>query len=146
MRFMMLMIPEVYQGKAGQNVASDFAPGAEDMAKMNKYNEELARAGALIALDGLHPATTGARVSFAAGKPKVTDGPFTEAKEVLGGYWMINVKSRDEAIAWAKKVPAQDGDVIEVRQVFEMEEFPEDVQRAGESAIVREQLKKHAKV
>ncbi len=68
------------------------------------------------------------------------------AKEVLGGYWMINVKSRDEAIAWAKKVPAQDGDVIEVRQVFEMEEFPEDVQRAGESAIVREQLKKHAKV
>lgn len=146
MRFMMLMIPKVYQGKAGQNVASDFAPDAEDMATMSKYNEELAKAGALIALDGLHPATTGARVSFAGGKPRVTDGPFTEAKEVLGGYWMINVKSRDEAVAWAKKVPAQEGDVIEVRQVFEMEEFPEEVRRAGESAIVREQIGKHVKV
>ena len=145
MRFMMLMIPKVYQGKEGQHIASDFAPGADDVAKMNKYNEDLARAGALISLDGLHPATTGARVSFAGGKPKVTDGPFTEAKEVLGGYWMINVKSREEAIAWAKKVPAQDGDVIEVRQVFEMEDFPEEVQRAGDSAIVREQVKKHAK-
>jgi len=146
MRFMMLMIPEVYQGKAGKNIASDFAPGAEDVAKMNIFNEELARAGALIALDGLHPATTGARVSYSGGKPKVTDGPFTEAKEVLGGYWMINVKSRDEAIAWAKKVPAQDGDVVEVRQVFEMEEFPEEVRRAGESAIVKEQIRKHARV
>ncbi len=146
MRFMMLMIPKVYQGKAGQNVGSDFAPSAEDVASMNKYNEELARAGALIALDGLHPLTTGARISFVGSKPRVTDGPFTEAKEVLGGYWMINVKSRDEAIAWAKKVPAQDGDVIEVRQVFEMEDFPEEVQRAGESAIVKEQIGKHAKV
>jgi hypothetical protein len=145
MRFMMLMIPKVYQGKAGQNVPSDFAPNAEDVARMNEYNEELARAGALIALDGLHPATTGARVSFSGGKPKVTDGPFTEAKEVLGGYWMINVKSRDEAVAWAKKVPAADGDVIEVRQVFEMEDFPEEVRRAGESAIVREQIAKQVK-
>jgi len=143
MRFMMLMIPKVYQG--GQAIASDFAPPAEDVARMNKYNEELASAGALISLDGLHPPTTGARISFAGGKPRVTDGPFTEVKEVLGGYWIINVKSRDEAIAWAKKVPAADGDVIEVRQIFEMEEFPEEVQRAGESAIVREQVKKHAK-
>jgi hypothetical protein len=142
---MMLMIPKVYQGKAGQRVATDFAPGAEDVAKMNKYNEELARAGALISLDGLHPATTGARVSFKGGKPKATDGPFTDAKDVLGGYWMINVKSREEAIAWAKKVPAEDGDVIEVRQVFEMEEFPDDVRKAGESAIVRAQVEKHAK-
>jgi len=142
MRFMMLMIPKVYQGKAGQNIASDFAPGADDVAKMTKYNEELARTGALISLDGLHPLTTGARVSFAGGKPRVTDGPFTEAKEVLGGYWMINVKSREEAIAWAKKVPARDGDVIEVRQVFEMEEFPEDVRKAGESATVRAQVEK----
>jgi hypothetical protein len=145
MRFMMLMIPKVYQGKAGQNVSSDFAPSADDVARMNTYNEELARAGALIALDGLHPATTGARISFAGGKPRVTDGPFTEAKEVLGGYWIINVKSREEAIAWAKKVPAADGDVIEVRQIFEMEEFPEEVQRAGDSALVREEIKKHAK-
>lgn len=146
MRFMMLMIPKVYQGKAGQKIGSDFAPSAEDIAKMSKYNEELAKSGALISLDGLHPLTTGAQVSFAGGKPKVTDGPFTESKEVLGGYWMINVKSRDEAIAWAKKVPAEDGDVIEVRQIFEFEEFPEEVRRAGESAIVREQIAKHAKV
>jgi hypothetical protein len=145
MRFMMLMIPEVYQGKEGQNLGSDFAPGAEDVAQMNRYNEELAKSGALIALDGLHPLTTGARISFAGGKPRVTDGSFAEAKEVLGGYWMINVKSRDEAIAWAKKVPARHGDVIEVRQVFEMEEFPEDVQKAGESAIVRAEVEKHAK-
>jgi hypothetical protein len=145
MRFMMLMIPDVYQGKKGQNVASDFAPNADDIARMEKYNEDLARSGALIALDGLHPAAKGARISFKGGKPSVTDGPFTEAKEVLGGYWMINVKSRDEAIAWAKKVPAADGDVIEVRQVFEMEDFPEEVQRKGESPIVREQIAKHAK-
>ncbi len=146
MRFMMLMIPEVYQGKEGQNVGSDFAPPAEAVAKMSKYNEELAKAGVLIALDGLHPPTAAARISFVGGKAKVTDGPFTEAKEVLGGYWMINVKSRDEAINWAKRVPASDGDTIEVRQVQEMEEFPEEVRRAGESAIVREQLAKHAKV
>jgi len=145
MRFMMLMIPKVYQGKEGQNVAGDFAPSAEDVARMTKYNEELAKARVLLSLDGLHPVTTGARVSFAGGKPKVTDGPFTEAKEVLGGYWMIDVKSRDEAVEWAKKVPASDGDVIEVRQVFEMEEFPEEAQRAGESAIVKEQIAKHAK-
>jgi hypothetical protein len=146
MRFMMLMIPKVYQGKAGQNVTGDFAPPADDVAKMTKYNEELARAGVLMALDGLHPATTGARISFSGGKPRVTDGPFTEAKEVLGGYWMINVKSREEAVEWARKVPANDGDVIEVRQVFEMEEWPEEAQRAGESAIVKEQVRKHTKV
>ncbi len=146
MRFMMLMIPNVYQGKEGQNVGSDFAPPAEAVAKMSEYNEELAKAGVLIALDGLHPPSAGAQISFVGGKPRVTDGPFTEAKEVLGGYWMINVKSRDEAINWAKKVPAEAGDVIEVRQVFEMEEFPEEVRRAGESAIVREQIAKHAKV
>src|SRR5512135_3043112 len=123
MRFIMLMIPKVYQGKDGQNVGSDFAPPAEAVAKMSKYNEELAKAGVLIALDGLHPPAAGAQISFVGGKPRVTDGPFTEAKEVLGGYWMINVKSRDEAINWAKRVPGEDGDVIEVRQVQEMEEF-----------------------
>ena len=117
MRFMMLMIPKVYQG--GKKIEPDFAPNADDMAKMSKYNEELAKARVLLSLDGLHPTTTGARVSFAGGKPKVTDGPFTEAKEVLGGYWMIDVKNRDEAIEWARKVPAAEGDVIEIRQIFE---------------------------
>jgi hypothetical protein len=145
MRFMMLMIPKVYQGKDGQKVGSDFVPSAEDAATMTRYNEELARAGALISLDGLHPPATGVRVSFASGRPSVTDGPFTEAKEVLGGYWMINVKSRDEAIAWAKKVPAQVGDVIEVRQVFDVEDWPEDLRKAVESETVKAQVEKHAK-
>ncbi len=116
MRFIMLMIPEVYQGKKGRKTAADFAPSVEMVEKMMKYNEEVARTGALISLDGLHPPVAGARVSFSGGKPKVTDGAFTETN-VLGGYWIINVKSREEAIEWAKRVPALDGDVIEVRQI-----------------------------
>jgi len=96
-----------------------------------KYNETLQKAGVLLSLDGLHPASEGARVSFAGGKPKVTDGPFAEAKEVLGGYWMIQVNSKEQAIEWAKRCPASDNEVIEVRQVFEMAEFPADVQKAA---------------
>jgi hypothetical protein len=98
---------------------------------MMKYNESLRKAGVLIALDGLHPPSMGARVSFAGGKPRVTDGPFPEAKEVLGGYWMIQVRSRDEAIAWASRCPASDNEVIEIRQVQELEDFPPDVRRAA---------------
>ena len=96
-----------------------------------KYNEALQEAGVLIALDGLHPPSMGARVSFKAGKPLVTDGPFAEAKEVLGGYWMINVTSREEAIAWAKRCPASENEIIEIRQVQEMSDFPEEVQQAA---------------
>ena len=96
------------------------------MTPMNR-----SRAGVLILLDGLHPPSMGARVSFATGKPVVTDGPFTEAKEVLGGYWMINVKSREEAIAWAKKCPASGNEIIEIRQVQEMADFSEEVQQAA---------------
>lgn len=143
MRFMMLMIPRVYQGKSGQKIGSDFAPGAEDVATMTKYNEDLAKAGILIGLDGLHPPAKGARISFTSGKPSVTDGPFTEAKEVLGGYWMINVESKEEAVEWARRIPAQDGDVIEVRQVFEMSDFPPEVRKAGESTTVKAQVEKH---
>jgi hypothetical protein len=143
MRFMMLMIPAAYQGLKGRQAAPDFAPPAEAVARMTKYNEDLAKAGALISLDGLHPPTTGARVSFVGGKSKVTDGPFTETKEILGGYWMIKVKSRQEAIEWAKRVPADDGDTVEVRQVFDMEEFPADVQKAADSATVKNQIAKH---
>ena len=98
---------------------------------MMKYNESLQKAGVLLALDGLHPPSMGARVSFPGGKPKVTDGPFTEAKEVLGGYWMIQVKSKEEAIEWASRCPASDNEVIEVRQVQEMSDFPADVQEAA---------------
>ncbi len=142
MRFMMLMIPSVYQGAKGKNLGPEFAPGADDFAKMAKYNKELANAGALIALDGLQPMTQGARVSFSGGKPKVTDGPYTESKEVLGGYWMIQVKSKDEAVEWARRVPAQDGDVIEVRQVFEVDDLPADVVKAAGGLTVRAQIEK----
>lgn len=123
MRFMMLMIPNGYsKAKPGT------MPDAKLVAAMMKYNETLAKAGVLLALDGLHPPSMGTRVSFSGGKPKTTDGPFSEAKEVLGGYWMIQVKSKEEAVQWASRCPAQDGDVIEVRQVQEMSEFPPEVQ------------------
>jgi hypothetical protein len=140
MRFMMLMIPSAYQGKKGEQAGADFTPNVEAVERMMKYNEALAKSGALISLDGLHSPSTAARVSFSKGNVKVTDGPFIESKEVLGGYWMINVKSRDEAVAWAKKVPADDGDVVEVRRVFENEEFPEDVQKAAKNPTVTAQL------
>ena len=145
MRFMMMMIPEVYQGSQGRNLKPDFAPDAGAVEEMTRYNEALAKAGALISLDGLHPPTDAARVSFAGGKPRVTDGPFTESKEVLGGYWIIKAKSREEAIDWAKRVPAQSGDVIEVRQIFDWEDFPPEVQKAAESPSVRAQVAKNVK-
>ena len=100
---MMLMIPGGYE-----TAAPGTMPSAEAVAAMMKYNEALKEAGVLITLDGLHPPSAGARVSFADGKPMVIDGPFIEAKEVLGGYWMIEVNSKDEAIAWAKRCPASE--------------------------------------
>src|SRR4029077_14894672 len=112
MRFMMLMIPS-----GSETAQPGFMPPAKAVAAMMKYNEALKEAGVLVTLDGLHPPSMGARVSFAGGKPVVTDGPFTEAKEVLGGYWMIDVKSREEAIAWAKRCPASNNEIIEIRQV-----------------------------
>ena len=126
MRFMMLMIPKGYE-----SAAPGATPPADAVAAMMKYNESLSKAGVLIALDGLHPPSMGARVSFAGGRPRVTDGPFAEAKEVLGGYWMIQVRSRDEAIAWASRCPASANEVIEIRQVQELEDFPPDVQKAA---------------
>jgi len=126
MRFMMLMIPKGYETAAPGTV-----PDAKAVEAMMKYNEELQKAGVLVALDGLHPPSMGARVTFAGGKPKVTDGPFAEAKEVLGGYWMIKVKSKQEAVDWAKRCPAGPNEMIEIRQVQEMEDFPEDVQKAA---------------
>jgi hypothetical protein len=126
MRFMMLMIPGGYEAAAPGTM-----PSAEAVAAMMKYNTALKEAGVLITLDGLHPPSAGARVSFAGGKPVVTDGPFTESKEVLGGYWMIDVKSREDAIAWASRCPASETDIIEIRQVFEMSEFPAEVQEAA---------------
>ena len=127
MRFMMLMIPKGYE-----SAAPGAMPDAKAVAAMMKYNEELQKAGVLIALDGLHPPSTGARVSFKGGRPMVVDGPFAEAKEALGGYWMIRAGSLREAIDWAKRCPAGDNETIEIRQVMEMEEFPDDVKKAAE--------------
>ena len=126
MRFMMLMIPKGYE-----TAEPGAMPSAEAVAAMMKYNEALKEAGVLITLDGLHPPSMGARVSFAGGKPLVTDGPFIESKEVIGGYWMIEVKSREEAIAWARRCPASNNEIIEIRQVQEMSDFPPDVQKAA---------------
>jgi hypothetical protein len=127
MRFMMIMIPKGYeQAKPGT------MPDAKAVEAMMKYNEALQKAGILLGLDGLHPPAMGARVSFAGGKPKVTDGPFAEAKEVIGGYWMIQVKSKEEAVQWAMRCPAGENEVIEVRQVQEFSDFPSDVQKAVE--------------
>ena len=126
MRFMMLMIPLGYE-----TAPADVQLDPERVAAMMRYNEALKDAGVLITLDSLHPPSMGARVSFATGEPIVTDGPFAEAKEVLGGYWMIEVASRQEAIAWAKKCPASANEVIEIRQVQEMADFPPEVQAAA---------------
>jgi hypothetical protein len=126
MRFMMLMIPKGYE-----TAAPGTLPDPAAIATMMKYNESLQKAGVLLALDGLHPPSTGARVSFSGGKPTVTDGPFAEAKEVVGGYWMIQVKSMAEAIEWASRCPGSENEVIEVRQVLEFSDFPADVQEAA---------------
>jgi hypothetical protein len=126
MRFMMLMIPLGYE-TAPPDVELDPAR----VTAMMQYNQALRDAGVLIALDGLHPPSMGARVSFPGGKPLVTDGPFAESKEVLGGYWVIEVASRDEAIAWASKCPASENEIIEVRQIQEITDFSPEVQQAA---------------
>ncbi|MFA6469306.1 MAG: YciI family protein [Bacteroidota bacterium] len=145
MRFVMFMIPAVYQGGKGKRVGADFTPPADAVEAMMKYNEELAKAGHLIALDGLHPVEKGARVSFAKGKPTVTDGPFIESKEVFGGYWMVQFKSKEEAIDWAKRIPAEEGDTVEIRQVFEVSDWPEDSRTAAGNPIVTAEVEKHKK-
>jgi hypothetical protein len=116
MRFMMLMYP-------GAKAETPALPDEKVIAAMMKYNEELTKAGVLLSLDGLQPSSRGARVRYSGGKATVTDGPFTESKELLGGYWMIQVKSRDEAIEWARRIPAGDDEMVEIRQVFELADF-----------------------
>jgi len=124
MRFMMMVIPKGYESAAPGAV-----PSAEAAAKMMAYNKALQQAGVLLALDRLFTPSTGTRVSFAGGKATVTDGPFAEAKEIIGGYWIIQVRSREEAIEWAKRAPMSYNEVIEVRPIHEMPDFPEDVQK-----------------
>lgn len=126
MRFMMLMIPKGYE-----KAAPGAMPDAKAVAAMMKYNSMLQQAGVLLALDGLHPPSMGARVTFSGGKPDVTYGPFAGVDEVLGGYWMIQVNSKEEAIGWASRCPAADNEIIEVRQVQDFSDFPADVQQAA---------------
>jgi hypothetical protein len=137
MRFMLLMIPHGYE-----NAKPGTMPDPEAVAAMMKYNEALQKAGVLLALDGLHPPAMGARVSFSGGKPRVVDGPFAESKEVIGGYWMIQVKSKEEAVEWASRCPASNNEMIEIRQVLEMSEFPADVQTAAAGYPELQALKK----
>jgi len=120
MKFMMLMIPAVYQGG---KPAPDFKPDPKKMKPMGRFNEEMGKALKIESLNGLHPLAKGARVSFADGKSSVTDGPFIEAKEVLGGYWLVEAPSKEEVVKWAQRCPAGDGDTIEIRQIFGPEDF-----------------------
>ena len=141
MRFMMLVIPKGYESAKPGTM-----PDPKAVSAMMKYNEQLQKAGVLLALDGLHPPSEGARVTFSGGKAKVTDGPFPEAKEVVGGYWMIQVKSKEEAIAWATRCPMSDNEMIEVRQVQEMSEFPPEVKEAASGfAELQESLSRKGK-
>ncbi len=126
MRFMMLMIPKAYE-----TAAPGTMPDAKAVTAMMKYNEALQEAGVLRALDGLHPPSMGARITFAEGRPTVTVGASGDVKDVIGGYWMIEVNSKEEAIAWASRCPASDNEVIELRQVQEFSDFPADVQEAA---------------
>ena len=120
MRFMVIV-------KATKDSEAGVLPSKQLLADMGKYNEELAKAGVLLDLSGLQPSSKGARVKFSGGKRTVIDGPFTESKELIAGYWLIQVKSREEAIEWAKRVPAPHGEgaegEIEIRQLFELEDF-----------------------
>lgn len=126
MRFMLLMIPKGYETATPGTV-----PEAAAVEAMMKYNMALQSAGILLGCEGLHPPSMGARVHFETGKPNVVDGPFAEAKEVLGGFWIIRVASRAEAIEWASRCPGGPNEMIEVRQIQEMEDFPADVQDAA---------------
>jgi hypothetical protein len=116
MRFMMIV-------KANKDSEAGIMPTEEQLAEMAKYNEELVKAGAMLAGDGLQPSSKGARVRYSGSKRTIIDGPFTETKELIAGFWIIQAKSLDEAIEWARRVPFDEGEV-EVRQVFELEDFP----------------------
>jgi hypothetical protein len=140
MRFMMLV-------KASKESEAGALPRKELLAAMGQFNEEMAKAGVLIAGEGLQPSSKGTRVTFSGSKRTVTDGPFAETKELLAGFWMIDVKSKADALAWAARVPFTDGEVIEVRQVFEAEDFPAEVfppEEAAREQKLRDELQRKA--
>ena len=140
MRFMMLV-------KASKDSEAGALPSKELLAAMGQFNEEMAKAGVLLAGEGLQASSKGARITFSGSKRTVTDGPFAETKELLGGFWMIQVKSRAEAMAWASRVPFTDGEVVEVRQVFEASDFPAEVfppEDAAREQELRDELQRKA--
>jgi hypothetical protein len=109
--------------KATKESEAGVLSSTELLAAMGKYNEELVKAGAMLAGEGLQPSSKGARVKFSGAKRTVTDGPFSETKELIAGFWLWQVKSKEEAIEWAKRIPFADGEEVEIRQVFEAEDF-----------------------
>ena len=132
MRFMILV-------KANADSEAGVLPSTEELAEMGRYNEELVRAGVMLAGEGLHPSSKGARVRFDGSRRTVTDGPFAETKELLAGFWLIQVKSREEALEWVRRIPFREGEV-EVRQVFETADFaPSDP--TGELMAAEERLR-----
>ena len=142
MRFMMLV-------KASKDSEAGVLPTKELLAAMGQFNDEMIKAGVLLSGEGLHASSKGARITFSGAKRLVTDGPFAETKELLAGFWLIQVQSKDEAIAWASRVPFADGETIEIRQVFEASDFPPDIfppeDAAREQAWRDEQQRKAAK-
>ena len=134
MRFMVLV-------KADENTESGAMPSEAELAQMGQYNEELVKAGVMLAGEGLHPSSKGARVRFEGGDRTVIDGPFAEAKELVAGFWLWQVKSKEEAIEWLKRAPFGDGSEVELRQVFEAEDFGDEFTpelREAEEALRRQ--------
>lgn len=120
MRFMVLMYPGP---EAETRVPGDSPGDTKIFEEMGRFNEALVKAGVLLAGEGLHPTSQGARVRWSEGKPVVSDGPFTESKEIIGGFWLWQVKSKEEAVEWVKRCPVSPGQMIELRRVFEVEDF-----------------------
>jgi hypothetical protein len=140
MRFMMLV-------KASKESEAGVLPSKELVAAMGQFNEEMAKAGVLLAGEGLHASSKGSRITFSGSKRTVTDGPFAETKELLAGFWVIEVKSQVEAMAWASRVPFTDGEVVEVRQVVEASDFPAEVfppEAAAREQELRDELQRKA--
>jgi len=141
MRFMMIV-------KANKDSEAGVLPRKEMLAAMGKYNEELAKAGVMLAGEGLQASSKGARITFSGSKRTVTDGPFTETKELVAGFWLIQVKSKEEAIEWAKRVPFKEGEVLEIRQVFEASDFPAEIfppEDAAREQQLRDELQRKTK-
>jgi len=122
MRFMMLL-------PAPPDALEQGPPNKELVLAMRKFNDDMRKAGVLLGAEGLHPSSKGTRLRVSGGKRVITDGPFTEAKQVIAGFWIIQVKSKEEAIEWAKRSPLPENGLIEIRQVFENSDFPPELQK-----------------